>query len=95
LGQSDAPLPFALDYAGSNDLSDVVTLQLKREDTAFDGRFRLPEMLAWKDRGENGSPLPPLSGTVSTPRVEISGATLEGVQIEMQDPDLPAGPAPR
>jgi hypothetical protein len=94
LGRSDAPLPFALGYAGPSDLSKIVTLQLKREDTAFDGRFRLTEMLAWRDRGENGSPLPPLSGTVSSPRVEISGATLEGVQIQIQDPDLPDA-APR
>ena len=33
--------------------------------------------------------LPPLSGTSSAPRLDIAGATLEGVEVEFDDPALP------
>ncbi len=85
LGQSSAPLPFKLGYQGHADLSDVAALTLQRDTTHFDGRFRLPAMLDWIDAGSQGSPLPPLSGRLTTPRVEIAGATLEGVEVEFDD----------
>jgi len=53
--------------------------------TRFDGRFRLPRMLAWLDAPPRATPLPPLDGHVSTPRLVIPGATLEGVEIEVRD----------
>jgi len=89
LAASRAPLPFALRYAGASDLGDVATLQLRRERTTFDGRFRLPAILEWVDAGSRGSPLPPLDGRLATPRLEIAGATLEGVQIELHDEAVP------
>ncbi len=95
LGRSVSPLPFALNYAGQSDLSDIATLQLQRDATRFDGRFRLFEVMDWIDAQAPGSPLPPIAGTLSTPRLEISGATLEGVEVSIEDPDLPAlAPAP-
>ena len=89
LAQSDSPLPFALDYAGRMGLSDVATLALQRDDARFDGRFRATDATAWANAPARGSPLPPLSGTLHAPRLEIAGATLEGVQVELDDPDLP------
>jgi hypothetical protein len=89
LAGSNSPLPFALDYAGRMDLSDVATLALQRDDTRFDGRFRATDVTAWANTKSKGSLLPPLSGTLRTPRLEIAGAKLEGVQVEMEDPDLP------
>ena len=95
LGQSASPLPFALGYRGASDLSDIATLQLHRDATRFDGRFRLFEVLDWAGATAQGSPLPPIAGTLNTPRVEISGAVLEGVEIRIEDDDLPAsGTAP-
>lgn len=85
LGQSRSPLPFALDYRGAMALADPVSLQLRRDATRFDGRFRVPQMLEWMDTAATGSPLPPLEGSVSMPRVEISGAVLEGVEVEFAD----------
>lgn len=87
LGQSTTPLPFALRYVGKPDLTEIATLQLQRDDTHFDGRFRLHEVTAWIDAGD-GSPLPPLDGRLSTPRLEISGAQLQGVEITIDDPAL-------
>ncbi len=86
LGQSTSALPFVLRYLGKTDASDVATLQLRRDDTRFDGRFRLPDLLRWANAEPGGSPLPPLDGTLTTPRMDISGATLQGVEIEFDDP---------
>ena len=94
LGQSRSPLPFALDYAGPADFSAVAQLRLQRDETAFDGRFRLPDVLGWADAGASGSPLPPLQGRLQTPRIEVSGAALEGVHIEIEDDPPPAPPQP-
>jgi hypothetical protein len=90
LAESKSPLPFDLDYAGRMDLGDVASLALRRDDTRFDGRFRITDVTAWANAESNGSLLPPLSGTLHTPRMEIAGATLEGVDVELDDPDLPA-----
>lgn len=89
LGQSQAPLPFTLDYRGPADLSDIAQLQLQRDNTRFDGRFRLFEMQSWIEHFEQGSPLPPLRGGLSAPRLEISGAVLEGVEVQFEDPTIP------
>ena len=90
IGQSDSPLPVVLDYAGPFDFSAIARLQLQRDDTRFDGRFRLPEVLAWIDG--DPSPLPPLSGRATTPRMEIAGAILEGVDARFEDPALDTAP---
>jgi len=84
LGQSRSSLPFALRYDGAPNLDDEAALQLRRDATQFDGRFRLPRVLDWIE-AKQASPLPPLSGRLTTPTMEISGATLEGVEIEMSD----------
>lgn len=83
LSASTSPLPFVLDYRGALAFSDPVSLSLRRDATALAARLRLPEVLAWLDASTTGSPLPPLAGTLSTPRLELDGATLEGVDIEV------------
>jgi hypothetical protein len=84
LGQSRSPLPFSLDYRGAAALTDPVSLGLRRDETRFDGRFRIAQMQQWIETAATGSPLPPLTGTLNTPRIEISGAVLEGVEVEFQ-----------
>jgi hypothetical protein len=88
IGQSDSPLPFHLQYRGNTALEAPLALQLHRDDTRFDGRLRLPQMLAWIEHASTDSPLPPLAGTLSTPRVEVSGAVLEGVEVEFVDDEV-------
>jgi hypothetical protein len=87
LDRSTSPLPFALDYAGTPDFADVARLRLARDATRFDARFRLPAVLQWIDAGA-ASPLPPLDGTLSTPRLDIAGAQLEGVEATLDDETL-------
>ena len=94
LSASKSPMPFALDYAGRVDFSDLAALQVRRDDTALDARFHLPVVLDWIDADAGGSPLPPLQGRLRTPRVEIAGARLEGVEIELDDPAIAPQPSP-
>src|SRR5699024_9388480 len=86
LSASTSPMAFALDYTGRIDFADLAALELQRDATRFDARFRLPAVLAWLDAGATGSLLPPLQGSLSTPRLEIAGATLEGVEVGLDDP---------
>ena len=94
LSASKSPMPFALDYAGRVDFSDLAAVQVRRDDTALDARFHLPVVLDWIDADAGGSPLPPLQGRLRTPRVEIAGARLEGVEIELDDPAIAPLPSP-
>ncbi len=87
VSNSSSPLPFALRYAGKPDLSDIAGLRLRRDTTDFDSRFRLYDVLGWIDQ-TGGSPLPPLDGRLRSPLLEISGATLEGVDIVLDDHDV-------
>ena len=89
LDSSTSPLPFALDYRGRADLSESTALRLQRDATRFDGSFRLPAILAWIDTLGRASPLPPLTGHLSSPRIDIAGATLEGVQVDFGEDALP------
>ena len=85
LAESTSPLPFGLGYEGRADLSDATRLRLQRDGTRFDGTLRLPAVLDWVDRFDRDTPLPPLTGRLSAPRLVIAGATLEGVEVEFSD----------
>ncbi|WP_242108529.1 hypothetical protein [Luteimonas aquatica] len=90
LGASQSPLEVSLRYLGAADVSDPAALRLRRDATAFDARFRIPEIAAWVAAPAGaGSPLPPLSGRLSTPELIISGARLEGVDIRLDDEAAP------
>ena len=89
IGTSNAPLPFALEYVGNPSFDEAASLRLTRDAASFDARFRLPEVLAWMD-ARRGSPIPPLQGRITAKMLEISGATLEGIDVRIDD----GGPAP-
>ena len=84
IGQWRSPLPFRLRYSGKPDVSEIIELGLARDAVRFESRFRLDAVLGWVEQSV-GSPLPPLDGTLSAPTLEISGATLEGVEITVDD----------
>lgn len=88
LDRSTSPLPFAFDYAGTPDLAGIARLRLARDATRFDARFRLPAVLQWLEAA-GASPLPPLDGTLSTPRLDIAGAQLDGVEATLDDEATP------
>ena len=82
LGASSSPLPFVVDYAGNASLADEASLRIARDAASFDGRFHLPEVLAWLDARED-SPIPPLRGQLRAASLEVAGAQLEGVRVHV------------
>lgn len=86
LAGATAALPFALTYTGPADLSGPASLRLEQGPTRLDARFHLPAVLDWLERQPTGTPLPPLQGRLSTPRLDLPGATLHGVELEMPAP---------
>ena len=93
LDRSHSPLPFHLAYDGRPDVSGTAMLQLSRGDVRFDGRFRPVDVAAWTTAGTE-NPLPPLDGHLVAPRIDIAGATLQGVDLTLDDPAI-ADPAAR
>jgi hypothetical protein len=93
LSQSDAPLPIVLSYSGAPALTDIATLRLRRDQAIFDGRFHPLRIADWIVASED-SPLPPLDGQLSAPRLDIAGARLDGVEIRFDDPDVAPAPNP-
>ncbi len=86
LSASTSPLPFMLDYTGRPDLSQIAHLRLQRDTTRFDGHFRPRQLSDWTAADTSGStPLPPIQGRLTTPRLEIAGAQLQGVQITLDN----------
>src|SRR5690606_12699724 len=84
IGRPEGPIAVSLDYHGPLALTGVLGLRAARDATRFDGRFRVRDVMAWLD-SDLATPLPPLDGRASTPVLEIAGARLEGVQIEIDD----------
>ncbi len=91
LDSDTGPMPFSLQYAGPMNLAGIASLQVQRDATRLRSRFRLRQVTSWLGAADGDSPLPPMTGTITTPRMEISGAVLEGVQVQLQDPDIDSG----
>ena len=89
LSASTSPLAYTMAYQGPGNFSAPIALVVLRDETRFDARFVTKDVLAWIDAAAGSAPLPPLAGTLATPRLEISGATLEGVSIQIEE-DTPA-----
>lgn len=87
LGDSREPLALSLRYHGAPGLDDPLELHVARDDLRFDGRLDVPALATWAGAVQRDSPLPPLSGRLGTPALEISGARLEGVVVEFGEGD--------
>lgn len=92
MAASTSPLAYTVAYEGAGDFSAPIALTVLRDQTRFEARFVLDQITSWLDAAD-AAPLPPLVGTLSTPSLEISGATLEGVNIQIEE-DAPAEPEP-
>lgn len=83
LSRSRSKLGFELDYRGPLDFSGNTALTVRRDAALAELQFRLPQVLAWIDARPRDTPLPPLAGRVSARRLEMGGAVLEGVEVEL------------
>jgi hypothetical protein len=91
LNDAKGPLPIQLAYQGKLDLSDALTLNASLGETRFNSSLRLPQIQSWL-AANNAAPLPPLTGTLSTPRLSVDGIEMKGVSVEIED-DPPAAAA--
>lgn len=94
IGDSTAPLPFEVGYSGTPGLSDPVELRLARDEARFEGQLPVPQVVAWAGDLASGTPLPPLDGRLTAPRMDIGGATLHGVEITVEDGPADDGQEP-
>ncbi|HEU0153880.1 MAG TPA: hypothetical protein VFQ84_11120 [Arenimonas sp.] len=92
MASATSPLGFTLAYDGATDLTAPLDLGLRRDDTRLDTRLVLPDLLAWLE-ADTATPLPPLNGELSTPRLVVGGATLEGLRITLEDESAEAATA--
>jgi hypothetical protein len=77
-------LPVRLAYQGKTDLSDPIALLIRREPTVLDARLRIAELQAWL-AASDASPIPPINGTLRTPKLAFDGVQLQGLEIEVSD----------
>lgn len=89
LGASQQPLALSAGYLGPLDFGAPLALRVARDDLRFDGHLDVPGLVDWATDLDQGSLLPPLTGTLQADAMEISGARLEGVSIEFEDEEAP------
>ena len=86
-----SPTVFTVAYEGPSDGSGEATLHAERSGASLDLRSSPTAVVEWAAAAD-GSPLPPLDGGMQAQTVEVSGATLRGVTIELErdaaEPDL-------
>lgn len=83
MATSHTPLTFQLKAGGTGRADLELTASLSRDQTVLNLQLQLAQLQAWLD-AEPGSPLPPITGTLQTDRLDIEGNTLEGVRISIE-----------
>lgn len=84
LQSSRSPIGFTLGYAGPGDFSGPLSLRATRDDAVLEAEAAIEPLLAWLD-APGDPPLPPLTGRLRAPALEVEGYRLEGVEIELRD----------
>ncbi len=84
LSDSDSPLPFELDWRGDDPMTGTLTLSITRDQAHFRGHLVPSRLLAWLS-AESAPLLPPLTGVLTAPELEIEGVVLERVRIELDE----------
>jgi hypothetical protein len=84
LTDSSNEVRIELDYIGSTTLQGTLELSLARGDADLRGTLAIGELFAWLDDPE-ASPLPPLTGELSSDLLDAGGVELRGVRIRIDD----------
>lgn len=83
IAAASTPLTFQLKASGTGNEDLNISASLSREQTQLNVQLQLAQLQAWLT-AEPGSPLPPITGTLQSDRLEIEGNTLEGVRISIE-----------
>jgi hypothetical protein len=84
LGEARGPFPLALRYRGAADFSAPLALGFAIDGARLGAATRVAEMMAWLDQ-PHASPLPPLTGHLTLPQLDMEGITLRGVRVDMDE----------
>jgi len=93
LPAGELPLDFRLAYEGPTDLSAPITLDAGgAAGSRLELQATVAELLAWR-AAQAPSPLPPVAVRLATPRLDVGGAMLTGVELRTtgQAPGADAG----
>ncbi|MFZ7096372.1 hypothetical protein ACOPJQ_09340 [Luteimonas dalianensis] len=91
IGDADTPLPFRLAYSGPASLADPLRLELQHDQARFEGSLRVADVTSWFAAIDSGTPLPPLDGRLTVPRIDVAGASLHGVEVTFDDAPADTG----
>ena len=83
-----APLIFDAAYRGPKDFSAPIAYNAKRADSELHGQFRIADIKDWI-ASKFAVLLPPIEAKLSTPRIDMGGMQLQGVQVEIHDDVAP------
>lgn len=90
LSESDSPLPFTLAWRGDDPMESEIALTASRDQARFEGKAVPARLSAWLE-ADPAPLLPPLTGVLTAPLLEIEGSRLEGVRIELDGGDGKTG----
>lgn len=79
-----------IDYRGSTTLQGNLVLQLVRGEDGLRGELRIGDLLAWLEDA-SATPLPPLTGEVSSDRIDAGGIELHGVRLRIDESPQTSG----
>jgi hypothetical protein len=82
-------LALQLSYQGASEFTDPIRLHLEKDATVVDANLKLQDVQDWI-AATDGTPLPPLVATAKTPRIDLDGIRLEGVEVELHPDEPPA-----
>jgi hypothetical protein len=86
------PVIFDAAYRGPRNLSAPIVYNAKHADTELHGQFRIADIRTWVEKKFDAL-IPPVEAQLVTPRIDVGGIQLQGVQMEIHDDAPPSAPA--
>lgn len=88
LSGSVSPLVFTLKQDGESAMTAYTTVIVERDGVRVEASGTAEAVMAWRD-DERAAALPPLALRAALPSLELNGARLDGVTIELDGEDAP------
>jgi uncharacterized protein involved in outer membrane biogenesis len=83
-----APVTFVATYRGPRNLSASILYDAKRADSELQGQFRIADIKNWVENKFDVL-IPPVEAQLVTPRIDVGGFQLQGVQMEIHGDAAP------
>lgn len=88
-GDAGAPVALGISYDGPADGTGQASLDLARGEASVQAQALVVALADWIG-APMGSPLPPMTGSLDAPRIELDGVQLIGVRATLRPDDAPA-----